>query len=142
MCIVNSVVKEAWQSIEAMGVFDENTPIDYQVFEAIMQDNSEEVKTLLLKCEDSAFISNLTLSDLLKLPFNSAKKAISDFSMAKRITMLNQLEEYKTHIYIQADRYGQEGLTKDEMISAKEFRSLIGKIKHMEIVQNWLYGLD
>ncbi len=34
-----------------------------------------------------------------------------------------------------------EGIDKDEQLSPESFRALLGKIKHIEIIQNWLYGI-
>lgn len=133
-------VKELWNSIYELGLWDENTNIDFETFNALIEDDSNKLKELLSRCEDTEFIRNLTFDDLLKLPFDGAKKAIDSFSMEKRINMLNELDNRKTYYYNQTARYC--GVSKDELISASEFRSLLGKIKHIEILQNWLYGIS
>lgn len=133
-------VKELWNSIYELGLWDENTNIDFETFNALIEDDSNKLKELLSRCEDTEFIRNLTFDDLLKLPFDGAKKAIDSFSMEKRINMLNELDNRKTYYYDQTARYC--GVSKDELISASEFRSLLGKIKHIEILQNWLYGIS
>ena len=88
----------------------------------------------------STYIEKMTLDDLLKLPFTEAQKAVEVFSMEKRIKMLDVLTERRLYYYEQTARFG-EGVPKDEQLSPEMFRSLISKIKHIEIVQNWLYGI-
>lgn len=128
-----------WESIYSMGLWDENTNIDYETFNALIEHDDEELTKLLNQCEDTEYIRNLSFDDLLKLPYDGAKKAIDSFSMEKRIQMLNELDDRKKFYYNQTARYC--GVSKDELISASEFRSLLGKIKHIEIIQNWLYGI-
>ena len=83
---------------------------------------------------------NMTFDEFLKLPFTEAQRAITSFSMEKRIKMLDELTTRRTYYYNQAAKFG-EGIPKDEQLSPEAFRSLLGKIKHIEIVQNWLYGI-
>ena len=128
-----------WESIYSMGLWDENTNIDYETFNALIEHDDKELTKLLNQCEDTEYIRNLSFDDLLKLPYDGAKKAIDSFSMEKRIQMLNELDDRKKFYYNQTARYC--GVSKDELISASEFRSLLGKIKHIEIIQNWLYGI-
>jgi len=129
-----------WESIYGMGLWNEKTNIDFETFNALLEQDDETLTTLLHQCEDTEYIRNLSFDELLKLPFDGAKKAIDSFSMEKRIKMLNELDERKTFYYNQTARYC--GVSKDQLISASEFRSLLGKIKHIEILQNWLYGLS
>lgn len=139
MSIVKTEVTATWESIYQLGLLDEKANIDMEVFNEVIEQNEETLKQLLLQCEDSEYIRNLSFDELLKLPFDGAKKAIDSFSMEKRIKILNELSERKTFYYNQTARYC--GVSKEELISATEFRSLLGKIKHMEILQNWLYGI-
>lgn len=128
-----------WESIYQLGLWDENTNIDYDAFNALIEHDDATLKDLLSQCEDTEYIRNLSFDELLKLPFEGAKKAIDSFSMAKRISILNELDERKNFYYNQTGRYC--GVDKEQLISASEFRSLLGKIKHIEILQNWLYGI-
>ena len=139
MATIKPEVKKLWSSIEELGLWDENTNIDFETFNALIEDDSAKLKDLLSRCEDTEYIRNLTFDELLKLPFDGAKNAIDSFSMEKRINMLNELEDRRVYYYNQTARYC--GVSKDELISASEFRSLLGKIKHIEIIQNWLYGI-
>lgn len=128
-----------WESIYQLGLWDENTNIDYETFNALLEQDDETLAKLLNQCEDSEYIRNLSFDELLKLPFDGAKKAVDSFSMEKRIKMLNELDDRKNFYYNQTARYC--GVSREELISASEFRSLLGKIKHIEIIQNWLYGI-
>ena len=139
MATIKPEVKKLWSSIEELGLWDENTNIDFETFNELIEDDSAKLKDLLSRCEDTEYIRNLTFDELLKLPFDGAKNAIDSFSMEKRINMLNELEDRRVYYYNQTARYC--GVSKDELISASEFRSLLGKIKHIEIIQNWLYGI-
>lgn len=139
MSILNPEVKNLWSTVNELGLWDENTNIDFETFNALIEEDDNKLKELLSQCEDTEYIRNLTLDELVRLPFDAAKNTIDSFSMEKRINILNELETKKTYYYNQTARYC--GVSKDELISAKEFRSLLSKIKHMEILQNWLYGI-
>ena len=140
MSTLKPELKQLWNTIYNMGLWDENTNIDYDTFNALIDNDDAKLKDLLNQCEDSEYIRKLTFDELLKLPFEGAKKSINSFSMEKRIAMLNEMDSRKTYYYNQTARYC--GVSKEELISASEFRSLLGKIKHIEILQNWLYGLS
>lgn len=140
MATLKPELVNTWESIYQMGLWDENTKIDYETFNALIEHNDEALTKLLHQCEDTEYIRNLKFDELLQLPFDGAKKAIDSFSMEKRIKMLDALDNRKIFYYNQTARYC--GVSKEELISASEFRSLLGKIKHIEILQNWLYGLS
>lgn len=139
MTMLKPELLSVWESIYNMGLWDEKTNIDFETFNALIEHDNAALTILLHQCEDTEYIRNLSFDELLKLPFDGAKKAIDSFSMEKRIKMLNELDSRKQFYYNQTAKYC--GVSKDELISATEFRSLLGKIKHIEILQNWLYGL-
>lgn len=139
MNAINPKVKELWKLVDTLNLWDDKTTVDFETFNALIEEDNNKLRELLNRCEDTEYVRKLTLDELLKLPFDGAKKVIDSFSMEKRINMLNELDEKKTYYYNQTARYC--GVSKDELISAAEFRSLLGKIKHLEIVQNWLYGI-
>ena len=140
MTTLNPKLTTVWESIYQLGLWDENTNIDFDSFNALIEHDEDTLSKLLSQCEDTEYIRNLTFDELLKLPYDGAKKAIDSFSMAKRINMLNVLDERKSFYYEQTANY--HGVSKEELITASEFRSLLGKIKHIEIIQNWLYGIS
>ena len=139
MSILKPELVAVWESVYNMGLWNEDTNIDFEAFNALIEHDDATLTTLLHQCEDTEYIRNLSFDELLKLPFDGAKKAIDSFSMEKRIQMLNELDNRKNFYYNQTANYC--GVSKDSLISASEFRSLLGKIKHIEIIQNWLYGL-
>ena len=60
--------------------------------------------------------------------------------MKNRLDILTEIDKLRIHYYNALGNYG-EGVARDEQLSPEEFRSLLGKIKHIEIIQNWLYGI-
>jgi len=130
--------KQLWSSLSALGIVDD-TKVDFVVFNALIEDDRDVLQDLLSKCEDTAYVANLTFDELLRLPFEAARKTIDTFSMEKRIDMLQQLDQRRSHYYNETSRYC--GVAAAELMTAKEFKIVIGKIKHIEIVQNWLYGI-
>lgn len=114
-------------------------PLDIEEFEDALNRDTAELRRLLEQCEDDDYIGKMTLSDLVKLPFDEAQRTVAKFSMEKRIAILDELTTTRNHYYEQTKRYC--GVSKDQLISANDFRSLLGKIKHLEILQNWLYGI-
>lgn len=110
--------------------------------EYFAEQSKETMAELWNKEITSAYVQGLSLEDLLKLPFDVAHKYINQFTMDKRIKILSNLSTYRDHLYNQTGRYGGEGLSAAEQISAADFRMLLGKIKHLEILQNWLYGIE
>ena len=109
---------------------------EIQKFTEWLNDSQEALAGLW---ENSEYISNLTAEELLKMPFKNAQKAVEQFTMKKRIDILEDIEKLRIHYYNQMGRYGNGSLA--EQISPAEFKSLLGKVKHIEIVQNWLYGI-
>lgn len=130
-------IKTLWNDLRTLGLVNEDIGDDPDLMDwlAGSQDTLEGFWQ-----ESSDYIANMTVDELLKLPFNNAQKTVAQFSMKKRIDVLEEMNKLRTHYYSQLNRYG-EGIPKDEQISPNEFRSILGKIKHIEIVQNWLYGI-
>lgn len=127
--------------------FNELTQLGLSTFgeeyaEYATEQHAEAMATLWDMDATPKHVADLTLEDLLKQPFDVAHKYINQFTMVKRINMLNKLTDYRNHLYNETGKFGAEGLPKEEQLSAKNFRSLLGKIKHLEILQNWLYGID
>lgn len=133
-----SEIKTIWNELMQLGLCDEETCDDPDL-QAWLENSQETLEGFWQ--ESSEYIENLTVTELLKLPFTNAQKAVEQFSMKKRLDILEEMSKLRTHYYNQLSRFG-EGIPKEEQISATEFRSLLGKIKHIEIVQNWLYGIS
>lgn len=121
---------------------ERNTPLYQEYAEYLTQQGTEEIKQLSEVTEMSKYVNDLTLDNLLKLPFDVSHKYIKLFTLEKRIEILDKLTTYRAHLYEQTNRYGAEGLRKDEQLGPKDFRMLLGKIKHLEILQAWLFGIE
>lgn len=132
-----SEVKQVLSALTSLGLVQDDIYNDPDLAEWLSS-SQDELEGLWQ--DSSEYIEKLTVDELLKMPFVNAQKAIKQFTIKKRIDFLDEITIIRTHYYNQLARYG-EGNSKDEQISAKEFRSLLGKVKHIEIVQNWLYGI-
>lgn len=141
---MNNEIQNIWKQCISSGLMDEKffeSNISEEEFNELLEmDDAELIHLQLIEGNMSAYIENMTFDELLKLPFTEAQRAITSFSMEKRIKMLDELTTRRTYYYNQTSRFG-EGVPKDEQLSPEAFRSLLAKIKHIEIVQNWLYGI-
>lgn len=142
---MNNEIQSIWKQCISSGLMDEKffeSNISEEEFNELLEmDDAELIHLQAIEGGDmSEYIENMTFDELLKLPFNEAQKVISFFSMEKRIKILDELTTRRTYYYNQTARFG-EGIPKDEQLSPEAFRSLLAKIKHIEIVQNWLYGI-
>ena len=142
---MNNEIQSIWKQCVSSGLMDEKffeSNISEEEFNELLEMDDAELIHLqaIGGGNTSEYIENMTFDELLKLPFKEAQKAISSFSMEKRIKMLDELSTRRLHYYSQTTRFG-EGVPKDEQLSPEAFRSLLAKIKHIEIVQNWLYGI-
>ena len=142
---MNNEIQSIWKQCISSGLMDEKffeSNISEEEFNELLEmDDAELIHLQLIEGGNmSAYIENMTFDELLRLPFTEAQRAIASFSMEKRIKMLDELTTRRTYYYNQTARFG-EGIPKDEQLSPEAFRSLLAKIKHVEIVQNWLYGI-
>ena len=142
---MNNEIHNIWKQCISSGLMDEKffeSNISEKEFNELLEmDDAELIHLQLIEGGNmSEYIEKMTLDELLKLPFAEAQRSITSFSMEKRIKMLDELTTRRTYYYNQAAKFG-EGIPKDEQLSPEAFRSLLGKIKHIEIVQNWLYGI-
>lgn len=108
--------------------------------ERLVEDDKALKALLVLKKEEEC-VAEVSLEQVLTSSFQTAKDTIDKMTLAKRIEMLDDLDKYRDYLYEQVNRYGAQGLSKDEQLKASEFRVIMGRIKHMEIIQNWLFGI-
>ena len=108
--------------------------------ERLVKDDKALKALLMLKKEEEC-VAEVSLEQVLTSSFQTAKDTIDKMTLAKRIEMLDDLDRYRDYLYEQANRYGAQGLSKDEQLKASEFRVIMGRIKHIEIIQNWLFGI-
>ena len=130
-------IQSTMEQLDKLGLLKED--LDVKEFEDALARDTAELTQLLELVDDNDYVKNMKFDELVKLPFEEAQKTIERMEMAKRIAMLDELTTLRKFYYEETKRYC--GVSKDELISASEFRSLLGKIKHLEILQNWLYGI-
>ena len=104
-------------------------------------EDDKALKALLILKKEEESVAEVSLEQVLTSSFQTAKDTIDKMALAKRIEMLDDLDKYRDYLYEQVNRYGAQGLSKDEQLKASEFRVIMGRIKHMEIIQNWLFGI-
>lgn len=130
-------IQSTMEQLDKIGLLKE--ALDVEEFEDALARDTAELTRLLELVDNDDYVKNMKFDELVKLPFMEAQKTIERMDMAKRIAMLDELTTLRKFYYEETKRYC--GVSKDELISASEFRSLLGKIKHLEILQNWLYGI-
>jgi hypothetical protein len=109
--------------------------------QARLVEDDKALKALLILKKEEERVAEVSLEQVLTSSFQTAKDTIDKMTLAKRIEMLDDLDKYRDYLYEQVNRYGAQGLSKDEQLKASEFRVIMGRIKHMEIIQNWLFGI-
>lgn len=109
--------------------------------QARLVEDDKALKALLILKKEEESVAEISLEQVLTSSFQTAKDTIDKMTLAKRIEMLDDLDKYRDYLYEQVNRYGAQGLSKDEQLKASEFRVIMGRIKHMEIIQNWLFGI-
>ena len=101
----------------------------------------DKLKELMRIKETEDMVDSVNLETILTTNFVTAKEIIDQMTIAKRIAMLEDLSKYRIQLYDSFSRYGEKGVPRDEQLSAEDFRMLLGRVKHLEIIQNWLYGI-
>lgn len=109
--------------------------------QARLVEDDKALKALLILKKEEESVAEVSLEQVLTSSFQTAKDTIDKMTLAKRIEMLDDLDKYRDYLYEQVNRYGAQGLSKDEQLKASEFRVIMGRIKHVEIIQNWLFGI-
>lgn len=135
-------VTATFQEISKTALWDEQLPISLQEYESLLIAEDTEALFQMIEQEDEEVIANITLDDLMKMPFDKSKKSIDKFSLAKRIQVLSELDARRSYLYSCASRYGIGSPHNPDFVSAKDWRIIMGRIKHLEILQAWLYGIS
>lgn len=135
-------VTETFQEIGKTALWDEQMPISLQEYESLLIAEDTEALFQMIDQDDEETIAKITLEDLMRMPFDKSKKSIEKFSLAKRIQVLSDLDTRRSYLYSYAARYGVGNPRDPEFVSAKDWRSTMGRIKHLEILQAWLYGIN
>lgn len=139
-------VRQTFESFKDTGLqqseFHENMSWD-QYMEEYQKYTKEDskLKELMQIKQQEELVDAVTLDTIMKSNFFAAKEIIDQMTIAKRIAILEDLSKYREQLYDSFSRYGTPGVPRDEQLSASDFRVLIGRVKHLEILQNWLYGI-
>jgi CRISPR/Cas system Type II protein with McrA/HNH and RuvC-like nuclease domain len=104
-------------------------------------DDDETLKRLIHMKSQENMINEITLTKIMASNFTTAKEYIDKMTIGKRIAILDEVYTYREYLYETVSRYGGEGLAKDKQLTASEFKIVMGRIKHLEILQNWLFGI-
>ena len=131
-------VKDIFADLMQLGLVTEDLSDDPDLLEW-MQSDQQELTNFWTITEDNE--KTVTAETLIKMPFNQALDTTKVLSMKNRLDILEEVSKLRNHYYNFLGVYGAEGISKEEQISPEDFRSILGKIKHLEIVQNWLYGI-
>lgn len=139
-------MEEIFHSLEGTGIqqdtFHEDMTWDeYVRATAKLADDDKALKDLLKMKQEEDMVNEATLQSIMSANFTNAKQTIDKMTIMKRIQILEELDEYKSYLYNRASTWGQPGIPKDEQLSANTFRAILGRIKHLEILQGWLFGI-
>lgn len=142
-------IQEMFTQLGDLGIqqesFHEDMGWDEYIAETnrLMQaDDQGKLKKLLRMKNEEDMVNDVTLESIMRTNFMNAKEVIGKMTIAKRIKILEELDTYKSYLYESLNRFGAEGVPKEEQLSATDFRALLGRIKHLEILQNWLFGIE
>jgi hypothetical protein len=112
--------------------------IEYEQTE--LQQSEKEMLDLLNPECISTLSETITFEQLSKLTFNKAHNCIIGMQIAKRIKMMEDLKFHLFHLYEATKEYNDKGFGKS--MPPKDFQKIMGKIKHLEILQSWLFGIE
>lgn len=104
--------------------------------------DDKKLRAILAIKKHEETVESTTLESIITSSFTTAKELIDQMTLPKRIAMLEDLQVYRDHLYNMCSRYGNPDYQKEDQPNAREFRVLMGRIKHLEILQNWLYGIN
>ena len=131
-------IKDIFADLMDLGLVTEDLSEDPDLIEWMQSDQKELINFWTIT-EDNE--KTITADTLVKMPFNQALDTVKVLSMKNRLDVLSEISKLRLHYYDFLGIYGAEGVPKEEQISPEDFRSILGKIKHLEIIQNWLYGI-
>lgn len=112
----------------------------FEEYEKELKDSAQELKTIIDSTELDNVAKNITMDELAKLSFNTAHQVIQRLNIPTRIRLLNDLDKRLLSLYTATKHYNDAMFGKS--MPPKDFLTIMGKIKHLEILQSWLYGID
>jgi hypothetical protein len=112
---------------------------DFELYEAQLQKSEAELNQILnLNLDKHA--ESITFEQVCSITFIKAKDIIFKMSVKKRIDVLKVLDYNLDHLYKMAADYGEPDV--EVPITPKVYLALMGRIKHLEILMQWLYGIE
>lgn len=112
---------------------------EFMEYEANLEKSQQELE-LLLNLDLDKHAEAITFDQLCVITFNKAKVVICKMTIQKRISMLKPLQNRLDHLYEGTKGYYDSMF--GSPVSPKVFQQMMGKIKHMEILMSWLYGIE
>lgn len=139
-------MKDTFRSFKDTGLqqetFHEDMTWDEYVQElSKLTGDDKKLKQLIRIKQTEEVVAEASLDNIMLSNFENAKNIINQMTMTKRIAMLEEIDDYRGLLYDSLNRYGNAELPRDEQLSATEFRAILGRIKHLEILMNWLFGI-
>jgi hypothetical protein len=111
---------------------------DYE--DDVLKASEKELEMILDLNKIEEWAESITFDQLTKLTFDKAHRAIGKISMKNRIKLLNELD--RRLVYLYECTKGYNDIMFGKSMPPKDFFSIMGKIKHLEIIQNWLFGIE
>ena len=143
----NKTMEEIFYSLKGTGLQKEDfhediTWEEYIQLTSELADDDKALKNLLHKKEEESSVNKITLYELLSQDFKGAHDTIDKMAIPKRIELLDDIQKYRLHLYNSIATWGQPGIPKEEQLSIKAYRTLMGRIKHLEIIMGWPFGIE
>jgi hypothetical protein len=122
-------------------LMDETLRAELLKYQESVLSESEKEMLILLDLENiNEWAESVTFEQLAKFTFNRAKEIINEITLKRRIKLLGDLDYHLIHLYEATKGYNDKGFGKS--MSPDEFYGIMGKIKHYEVLQNWLFGIE
>lgn len=102
--------------------------------------SEEELEAMFAMTKIERRAEELPFDDLMRLSFDTAHKVINNVSFKRRLQLLEELDYKLVHLYDATKAYNGQVFGKS--MAPKVFQRIMGNIKHLEIIQNWLFGIE
>ncbi|MFI3171142.1 MAG: hypothetical protein R3Y58_02040 [Eubacteriales bacterium] len=134
-------ISKMFEELQELGIITQAIPEESYWNDLASEKEDRELTRIMKEEAKLSEACSKTLDDLLHCNFAEAERTIKAMPLSKRIAILEDLNKHRAYLYNSISSYGEK-VPLDEQVSAKTFRSVLGKIKHVEILQNWLYGIE
>lgn len=106
-----------------------------------LEESQQEVLSLFEETEATKWADIISFDELMRLSFSKAHAVIKNISFKKRLKLLSQLDHHLVCLYEETKKY-KDSVTEESKLTSKDFMRIMAKIKHLEILQSWLYGIE